>query len=349
MHDRPDLAPREPWIAVILSSIVSGLGQMYCGRRGRAALLLAFGSGPLVLALMLFVLPAGSIMGATIMLLIGFAIYVFGMFDAYRCAKQANPPQFEAVRSKAPDPWRAAFLSALLPGLGFWIIPSLRWLGVAAPLGMLIVSAIAGSGSGLNIAYEIVAMGLVYASYRSAAVRGASSTAILIYALFVAVPAFLRPLLREHVVQAFRTPAESMRPTLHIGDCFLAWKLGHRIPSRGEIWAFRFPPDPSETFVKRVIALPGERVEIRNKVVYVDDRPLNEPYAIHTDPNTRPAGYDERDFFGPVTVKPYDLFMMGDNRDNSNDSRYWGLLPSKLLIGRAYKIYWPLSRAGPVR
>src|SRR5262249_10819204 len=107
--------PREPWVAVICSSILSGLGQYYCGRRGRAVLFLVFGAGVLVAALTLFLLPTGGIKIALFALLIGLAIHLFGIFDAYACAKRANTKEFEEDRSKDPDPWRAAFLSALLP------------------------------------------------------------------------------------------------------------------------------------------------------------------------------------------------------------------------------------------
>jgi signal peptidase I len=103
---------------------------------------------------------------------------------------------------------------------------------------------------------------------------------------------------------------------------------------------FQFPQDPSKDFIKRCIATGGETVEIREKDVYVNGKKLTEPYARHTDPNIRPAGFDFRDNFGPFTVPNGEMFMMGDNRDNSNDSRYWGTLPMDLVKGRAMFLYW---------
>jgi signal peptidase I len=103
---------------------------------------------------------------------------------------------------------------------------------------------------------------------------------------------------------------------------------------------FQFPQDPSKDFIKRCIAAGGQTLEVKDKQVVVDGEPLSEPYTIHTDPNVRPAGYDSRDNYGPLTVDAGEFFMMGDNRDNSNDSRYWGTLEKDLIKGRAMFLYW---------
>jgi len=160
--------------------------------------------------------------------------------------------------------------------------------------------------------------------------------------------------LRAFVIQAFRIPSESMRDTLLVGDFLFVNKFeygpkipfthirlpGLRAPRHGDVIVFQYPQDPSKDFIKRCIATGNQTLEVRNKQVLLDGHAIREPYAIHTDPNTRPSGYDDRDFFGPVTVKPNELFMMGDNRDNSNDSRYWGTLDMDLVKGRAMFLYW---------
>ena len=160
--------------------------------------------------------------------------------------------------------------------------------------------------------------------------------------------------LRAFVIQAFRIPSASMQDTLLIGDFLFVNKFeygpkipfthirlpGLRLPKRGDVIVFQFPQDPSKDFIKRAVATGNQTLEVRNKQVILDGKRIREPYVIHTDPNTRPAGYDDRDFFGPVTVKSNELFMMGDNRDNSNDSRYWGQLDMDLVKGRAMFIYW---------
>jgi signal peptidase I len=161
-------------------------------------------------------------------------------------------------------------------------------------------------------------------------------------------------LLRAFVIQAFRIPSESMLNTLLVGDFLFVNKFeygpkipfthvrlpGLRAPKRGDVIVFQYPQDPSKDFIKRCVATGGETIEVRDKQVYVDGRRLIEPYVIHVDPNTRPAGYDIRDNFGKYTVASGSLFMMGDNRDNSNDSRFWGPVNMDLVKGRAMFLYW---------
>jgi signal peptidase I len=164
----------------------------------------------------------------------------------------------------------------------------------------------------------------------------------------------LTMILRAFVIQAFRIPSESMRDTLLVGDFLFVNKFeygpkipfthirlpGLRPPRRGDVIVFQFPQDPSKDFIKRCVATGSQTLQVVDKRVSVDGRALAEPYAIHTDPNVRAAGFDFRDNYGPFTVPPGDLFMMGDNRDNSNDSRYWGPLEMDFVKGRAMFLYW---------
>ena len=164
--------------------------------------------------------------------------------------------------------------------------------------------------------------------------------------------------LRGFVIQAFRIPSESMVPTLLVGDFLFVNKFeygpkipfthirlpGIRAPRRGDVIVFQWPQNPSKDFIKRCIATGGETVEVRDKRVIVNGDTLREPYAVHSDAGLHPAGFDYRDNFGPYTVRPGELFMMGDNRDNSNDSRFWGPVKMDLVKGRAMFIYF--STAG---
>src|SRR4029079_16650675 len=106
---------------------------------------------------------------------------------------------------------------------------------------------------------------------------------------------------------------------------------GFRKPHRGDVIVFQFPQDPTKDFIKRCIGTQGQTITIHDKRVAVDGKQLVEPYAIHSDPSIKPAGYDYRDTYGPFTVGPNQMFMMGDNRDNANDSRYWGPLDMDLV------------------
>ena len=161
-------------------------------------------------------------------------------------------------------------------------------------------------------------------------------------------------LLRVFVVQAFRIPSESMVPTLLVGDFLFVNKFeyGAKIPfthlrlpgitkpHQGDVIVFQYPQDPSRDYIKRCVATGGQTVEVKDKGLNVEGRPMEEPYVQHSDAVVRPASLDPRDNFGPYTVPPGNLFMMGDNRDNSNDSRYWGPVDFDLVRGKAMFIYW---------
>lgn len=164
--------------------------------------------------------------------------------------------------------------------------------------------------------------------------------------------------IRTFFVQAFKIPSGSMIPTLLIGDHILVNKFiyGVRNPLTREIWikgkepqrrdivVFIFPKNRKLDFIKRVIGLPGEVVEIRNKKVFINGVPLDEPYVQYTDPNILPREISPRDNFGPVRVPPGHLFVMGDNRDQSHDSRFWGFVPIRDVKGKAFIIYFSWDR-----
>lgn len=162
------------------------------------------------------------------------------------------------------------------------------------------------------------------------------------------------------VVQAFQIPTGSMEPTLLIGDFLLVNKMAYLQPvfpfekkilprkdiERYDIVVFKYPRDLKTDYVKRVIALEGEKIEIKDKEVYINDRLISEEYKIHIDEEiyrkSEYYSYDDmiRDNFGPVVVPPGHCFVMGDNRDNSLDSRYWGFLPLENIKGRPWLIYF---------
>ena len=161
-------------------------------------------------------------------------------------------------------------------------------------------------------------------------------------------------LVRIFLIQAFRIPSESMRDTLLVGDFLFVTKLdygaklpfthirlpGLRPPRTGDIIVFQYPPDPSQDFIKRCIATGGQTFEIRHKQVIVDGKPLLEPYARHTLMDYQPGMQSPRDNLNRHTVPDGHLFMMGDNRENSLDGRFWGYVPMDLVKGRALFIYF---------
>jgi len=162
------------------------------------------------------------------------------------------------------------------------------------------------------------------------------------YAEALIIAVLLALVIRTFVVQAFKIPSGSMLPTLQIGDHILVNKFIYDFEPirRGDVIVFKFPQDESRDFVKRVIGLPGETLEIRSRQVLINGTPLSEPYAVYSDGPFAQAL--EREHLGPLVIPPGKLFMMGDNRDHSMDSRVWGLLDMPKIKGKAFIVYFSL-------
>ncbi|MCC6848519.1 MAG: signal peptidase I [Deltaproteobacteria bacterium] len=174
------------------------------------------------------------------------------------------------------------------------------------------------------------------------------------YAEALAVAFLLALFIRTFLVQAFKIPSGSMLETLQIGDHILVNKLrygirlpilGKRIvkfqdPRRGDVIVFVYPVDPSKDFIKRVIGQPGDTVEVRHKQVYINGEKIADPWGQFVEGPGEGSRLTPRDNFGPVTVPEDQVFVMGDNRDRSYDSRFWGFVPLDDVRGKAFVIYW---------
>jgi signal peptidase I len=172
------------------------------------------------------------------------------------------------------------------------------------------------------------------------------------YAESLLIAALIALFVRSFVVQAFKIPSSSMEPTLLVGDHLLVNRLSYVVkvpftdivlldlgsPSRGDVVVFRYPMDTSKDFIKRVIGVSGDVVEICDKAVYVNGRRVQDTHAFFADDTILPAALSQRDNFGPITVPKGSYFVMGDNRDRSLDGRFWGFVKRDDLIGRALKI-----------
>src|SRR5262244_1012761 len=176
----------------------------------------------------------------------------------------------------------------------------------------------------------------------------------------IVIAVILALFVRTFVVQAFKIPTGSMENNLLIGDHLLVNKFALAQVSsgiersllpigtikRGEVLVFKYPVEPDRDFIKRVIGLPGETLELKEKKIYINGKPLDEPYVHFLEEPHRNSELSEvtssdvRENYGPVTVPPNQYFMMGDNRDNSADSRYWGFMPRELIVGKGLIIYW---------
>ena len=160
--------------------------------------------------------------------------------------------------------------------------------------------------------------------------------------------------IRTFVVQAFKIPSGSMKQTLQIGDHILVNKfifgvkipywnktiIPFKSPQRGAIIVFKYPMDPQKDFIKRVIGVGGDVIESRDKQLFVNHKRVNHDFGVHTDPHILSGDSRPRDNFGPLTVPEKSLFVMGDNRDESFDSRFWGFVDLKAVNGKAFIIYW---------
>ena len=178
------------------------------------------------------------------------------------------------------------------------------------------------------------------------------------YAEAIIVALALALIIRTFVVQAFKIPSGSMEPTLEIGDHILVNKFiyGTKIPftsinlipwenpKRGDVIVFIYPLEPEKDFIKRVIAVGGDTVKIVNKKLYINGAEVPDPHAVYKEDTVFPGDVQKRDNFGPITIPQGKLFVLGDNRDRSLDSRFWGFVPLADVKGRAFIIYWSWDR-----
>jgi len=171
------------------------------------------------------------------------------------------------------------------------------------------------------------------------------------YAEAIAIAVVLALFIRTFVVQAFKIPSGSMKPTLLVGDHILVNKFIYGIkipfidkniiklgkPKRGDVVVFKYPLDTKKDYIKRVIGLPGDKVELANKQLRINGKVMDDPHASY-------SVYGNLRNFGPIIVPAHHLFVMGDNRDESSDSRVWGFVPYAYLKGKAFLIYWSWDR-----
>jgi signal peptidase I len=269
-------------------------------------------------------------------------------------AADGGPAAVPSARIKPRRVWLAALLAVAATPLGHlyvgrpWrglaLFAALAVLGVGSgfltlatgPLGF---AAMIVLGAGSRVLFAVDAAQLARREGRAYALRGCNR-----WWSYVAATGLLllsSVALRASLLQSFRIPMASMAPTLLPGDFVLTDKLTYhwRAPRRGELAVFVYPEDMQRLFVKRVVGLPGETVEIREKSVVINGKPLDEPYASFVDGRDGPMR-SVRDNLAPLTLRPNQYFMLGDNRDRSYDSRFWGPLTGDLIVARAGAIYF---------
>lgn len=174
------------------------------------------------------------------------------------------------------------------------------------------------------------------------------------YAESIVIAIILALIIRTFIVQAFKIPSGSMEDTLAVGDHILVNKfiygtkipftdnriLKIRDPKRGDVIVFEYPEDPSKDFIKRIVGTPGDVVQVRDKKVYINNQPYENPHEVHKEKEIIPQAQNPRDNTKLITVPPDAYFVMGDNRDRSYDSRFWGFVKSEKIKGLAFIKYW---------
>ncbi len=261
---------------------------------------------------------------------------------------------------KKRKPFIAFFLSFLTPGLGQLyngqvkraaLLYSLLFVISINPFSLKLFATFHGLVIWLVATTSLLLFIMIDARQRAIKIKEIKLTPYnrwYIYAVIIVIQAVaIQPLVKSiHHFKAYQTPTNSMQPTFIRGDYFMVDKTYYenKSPNRMDVVVFRSPEEPGRDFVKRVIGLPGDRVEIRDKNVYVNGKLQDNGYVVHKDPQIVPADISPRDNYAPTTVPDRSLFVLGDNRDQSLDSRFWGFVDISELKGKALYIYWSEDR-----
>ncbi len=261
--------PRKPWLAVLLSFLVTGLGHIYVGK-AKKGLFLYLGQAAILLVTIPLVIFKTGIYTYLFALFIGVGYLIFCAIDALKTAREAK-------------------YSYVLLKYNKWYI---------------------------YLACYIMAN--------------------------IIIQPTVSHYIKENSVKAYKIPSGAMLPTLQIGDHILVNRYIYKqnSPNRGDIIVFEYDREKTIDYVKRVVATPGDEVEIRNKIIFINNVEQDDSYAVHLDTRIIQQSSSPRDNFGPVTVPENQYFVLGDNRDNSHDSRFWGFVDKSKIRGKVVQIYW---------
>jgi signal peptidase I len=336
---------KDPWLAVNLSMFYPGLGQIYAGYGVRGLGFFALQSLCLGIGFWSILSPEGDIISGLIYLLMSLGIYLGNMIDALLLVFNQNPQFYrEKIPRQWKNPWFAVFASRILPGLGHFYNHQFIIGLIFFTLGIICLRLQAFYAPLLWLGPSLTAIA-AYHVYRSfPATKSLQRTLISMLVGFIFVVGLALNILPQWLARSLDTfviPSPSMVPTLQVGDRIFVQENPDYQPQRGDIVVFkpaeelqRLDPQPSEFYTKRVIGLPGETINISQGQVFINGQPLAEDYLAETPTYDLPS----------KAIPTEHYFLLGDNRNNSFDSHLWGVLPRKAIVGKAYKIYWPLDR-----
>lgn len=338
---------RDCWLAVNLSGLVPGLGQCYGGQWGKGLGIIGVFFGLVSHALWSLLAAEGETARAFWLMGAAAVVYLLNVWDAFATAGKPLHPLGDKKRGR--DVWYGVFLSQILPGLGHLYLNK-------AVAGTFFLSAGISLSMAANHQPILLPMACTvwsiagYHAYRSTPPspgrdQSRSSQMLMVVVLgglLLRLAVGSLPMWVDQAVLQCVVPSESMVPTLQVGDRIFVSRDGLYTPKLGDIVVFEAPPkaiemvdaDPGGLFVKRVVGLPGQQVQVHEGKLWLNNTPLEENYVDAF------IGYE----WGPQVVPPDTYFVLGDNRNASADSHVWGFLPKDSLVGDAYKIYWPLER-----
>lgn len=358
---------KEPWLAVNLSKLLPGMGQIYAGRSLKGYIIAFIYLSSSLLGIVLAIHQRSFPIGIALLIVGILILPIWNLFDAYHSAKQQNSLEFEAERRQSPDAWLAVFLSSFIPGAGHaylqkWLLAIIFIaLSVATFIGVFLPNPIMAIGSSLS--GWVVGFLALYNAYTAAPVRRDSPTGRLLqrsrrtillfiaglFLLPIALSTILAISIRSFIAEARYIPSGSMLPTLQINDRLIIDKLVYRYsnPQRGDIVVFN-PTAQLErekfkdAFINRIIGIPGDRVEVKGGKVYVNSKVRVENYI------EEPPAYNwsSRSLTPDGIIPPGQYLVLGDNRNNSYDSHYWGFVPREKIVGKATSRFYPFERLG---
>ena len=354
------LPVKNPWQAVNWSFLIPGVGQIYSEKIIRGILLILFWVCLVIVGLYIIFAPNPNPSRVLILLPVFLIFFIFNLFDAYRCAKRFNrlfaqkeliPPDVlltEAIKSNKP--WMAIFLSMIIPGAGHLYVK--RWVRgiiflIISIAGWMVLKDYHIWLQTLTSCFIIFVIYDAYCVGQSPEVKAKFPIIffiiLMIWRLSPLPAAFF---IKNTLVEVFAVPTSSMTPTIQTGDRIIVEKITYRFsaPRVGDIIVFKSPENLEVKFGQRVIAEEDDTVEIRGDgKIYINQKLFLKQFS---DILYFSGNYAIKD---PYLVQKNTYFTMGDNHNNSRDSRYYGAIPRQNVIGRVYKIYSPSIRAGPVK
>ena len=342
------LLNKESWLAVSLSFIVSGLGQIYAGRVKRGCVIFLIYT---LLSLGILVSIMLPIRGTVQILMAQLTFFIWSLRDAHKCVRLSNDPIFESSRKAKKDPWLAVFLTLLVPGLGHlylrkWIVGPVLLISYIFLPGWIYKEAPHIDILFLIINASFLILVCLHIRFISRCYRDVQKKTVIVVPMLAFGAKLLLLVLAllfiDHIAQAYSVAGGSMEPTLVRGDRVFVNKLTRASLQRGDVVIFRKPGDLSAVFVERIAALENDTVEMLEGNIYINGKKTD-----HTSKQIPEIVFSEKVFWGegqPFTVPSGHIFLLGDNIDQSYDSRYFGPVPCENIIGKANKIYWPLDR-----